>query len=187
MKLLLRALKFAAEKHTRQRRKNPDATPYINHPIEVAELMATVGGIEDEEVLAAAILHDTVEDTNTTFVEIEGLFGPRIARIVRECTDDRSLEKAERKRLQIVHAPGKSPEAKCVKVADKACNLASILADPPTGWSLARSREYFEWAGQVVHGLAGANGNLDARVKDVLARGKRELGEEGTGGNPDRP
>lgn len=187
MRRLLQAMKFAAEKHANQRRKNPDATPYINHPIEVAEILASVGGIEDEEVLAAAVLHDTVEDTSTTFGEIEGLFGSRIARIVKECTDDRSLEKAERKRLQIVHAPGKSPEAKCVKIADKTCNLASVLADPPKGWSVERQREYFGWAEKVIEGLLGVNGNLDARVKDVLARGKSVLGAEGPGGSPPCP
>lgn len=172
MNRLLQAVKFAAEKHTHQRRKNSDATPYINHPIEVAEHLARVGGISDEDVILAAILHDTIEDTKTTFEEIEGCFGSRVAKIVMECTDDKSLEKAERKRLQIVNAPKKSSEAKCVKIADKTCNLASVLADPPKDWSIRRQQEYFEWAEQVVNGLLGVNERLDASVKSVLAQGK---------------
>ncbi|MCM2374003.1 HD domain-containing protein [Rhodopirellula sp. ICT_H3.1] len=122
----------------------------MNHPIEVAEHLARVGQITDEEVLVAALLHDTVEDTETTLEEIATGFGSRVAAIVEECTDDASLEKSERKRLQIVNAPHKSPEAKCVKLADKTRNLASILTDPPTDWSLGRQREYFDWAEKVV-------------------------------------
>ena len=175
MSRLLRAMKFAADKHVHQRRKNADATPYINHPIEVAEHLSRVGGISDEEVLIAALLHDTVEDTNTTADEIESAFGSRVADIVMECTDDKSLEKAERKRLQVVNAPKKSAEAKCVKIADKTCNLASILDDPPQGWSLRRQQEYFKWAEQVIQGLLGVNPRLDECVKDILAQGNSVL------------
>lgn len=172
---LLQAVRFAAEKHAPQRRKNAAATPYINHPIEVAEHMARVGGISDEDLLVAALLHDTIEDTNTSFAELESAFGSRVAGIVMECTDDKSLEKLERKRLQILNAPKKSPDAKCVKIADKTCNLASILVDPPKDWSIRRQREYFEWAEQVIRGLVGVNAQLDACVNDVLAQGKRML------------
>ncbi|MFO0905914.1 MAG: HD domain-containing protein [Pirellulales bacterium] len=175
MNRLLHAVKFAAEKHAQQRRKNAIATPYINHPIEVAEHLARVGGISDEDVLIAALLHDTIEDTNTTREELEKAFGSRVARIVMECTDDKRLAKAERKRLQIVHAPHKSPEAKCVKIADKTCNLASILVDPPQDWGIQRQREYFEWAAQVVQGLLGVNETLDAGVRAVLAQGKSKF------------
>ncbi|MBM4005520.1 MAG: bifunctional (p)ppGpp synthetase/guanosine-3',5'-bis(diphosphate) 3'-pyrophosphohydrolase [Planctomycetes bacterium] len=175
MDRLLKAMKFAAEKHARQRRKNSEATPYINHPIEVAEHLARVGRIADEDILVAALLHDTVEDTQTTFEEIAESFGARVAGIVRECTDDKSLEKVERKRLQVVNAPRKSPEAKCVKIADKTCNLASILTDPPEGWSLRRRQEYFAWAEQVVHGLLGVNDRLDVFVNEVLVRGRQVL------------
>lgn len=175
MTRLLLAAKFAAEKHAPQRRKNADATPYINHPIEVAEHLARVGGITDEDVLIAALLHDTIEDTPTLAEEIQQLFGPRVASIVLECTDDKSLLKPERKRLQIVNAPKKSDEAKCVKIADKTCNLASVLCDPPKEWSVRRQKEYFEWAEQVIAGLLGVNAQLDAAVKEVLERGKRTL------------
>jgi guanosine-3',5'-bis(diphosphate) 3'-pyrophosphohydrolase len=172
MNRLLQAMRFAAEKHIHQRRKNAGATPYINHPIEVAEHLASVGDITDEDVLIAALLHDTIEDTNTTVEEIEDKFGVRVASIVMECTDNKSLEKAERKRLQIVHAPQKSVDAKCVKMADKTCNLASIIIDPPLDWSIQRQQEYFTWAERVVQGLLGVNEHLDAYVNDVLARGK---------------
>lgn len=187
MNRLLHAMKFAAEKHAQQRRKNADATPYINHPIEVAEHLARVGGIADEDVLVAALLHDTIEDTNTTCDEIEGRFGARVASIVMECTDDKSLEKAERKRLQIVNAPDKSSDAKCVKIADKTCNLASILVDPPRDWSIRRQQEYFEWAERVIHGLLGVNEQLDACVKDVLAHGKNVLQAAEPSGEPEPP
>ncbi|MFN9605929.1 MAG: HD domain-containing protein [Planctomycetota bacterium] len=175
MNRILHATKFAAEKHAQQRRKNADATPYINHPIEVAEHLARIGGVSDEDVLIAALLHDTIEDTQTNYQEIADLFGIRVASIVLECTDDKSLEKAERKRLQIVNAPKKSPEAKCVKIADKTCNLSSIISDPPNDWSVQRQREYFGWAERVVAGLLGVNDPLDAYVKEVLARGKAAL------------
>jgi guanosine-3',5'-bis(diphosphate) 3'-pyrophosphohydrolase len=175
MNRILHATKFAAEKHAQQRRKNADATPYINHPIEVAEHLARIGGVFDEDVLIAALLHDTIEDTQTTYQEIADLFGIRVAGIVLECTDDKSLEKAERKRLQIVNAPSKSPEAKCVKVADKTCNLNSTISDPPPDWSIQRQLEYFEWAERVVAGLLGVNDSLDACVKEVLTRGKALL------------
>lgn len=172
---ILRAAHFAACKHTQQRRKNAAATPYINHPIEVAEHLARVGEIDDEDVLIAALLHDTIEDTETTRQEIEDQFGKRVADIVVECSDDKSLTKAERKRLQVERAPHKSAEAKLVKIADKTCNLASLLSDPPADWSRQRQREYFLWAEQVVAGLLGSNRQLDQRVKDVLEQGKVAL------------
>jgi guanosine-3',5'-bis(diphosphate) 3'-pyrophosphohydrolase len=176
MQRLLLAMKFAAEKHSNQRRKNADATPYINHPIEVAEYLARVGRIDDEDVLIAALLHDTVEDTQTSLDEIVAGFGERVAGIVKECTDDKSLAKAERKRLQVVNAPNKSPEAKCVKIADKTLNLTSILDDPPADWSTERRLEYFGWAEQVIRGLLGVNEGLDRHVLELLDRGRKELG-----------
>lgn len=173
---LLQAVHFAALKHSEQRRKNPAATPYINHPVEVAEHLARVGGVVDEEILMAALLHDTVEDTDTTAQEIEEQFGARVARIVLECTDDKQLPKAQRKRLQILNAPHKSSEAKLVKIADKTCNLRSILHDPPNDWSLERQREYFQWAEQVVAGLLGENASLDACARQTLEQGRAALG-----------
>ena len=121
--LLLKALAFAAHKHRDQRRKDADASPYINHPIALADVLVNEGGVTDFEVLCAALLHVTVEDTATTHEELVDAFGSRIARIVAEVTDDKRLPKAERKRLQIEHAPKISHEAKLVKLADKLVNL----------------------------------------------------------------
>jgi GTP diphosphokinase / guanosine-3',5'-bis(diphosphate) 3'-diphosphatase len=175
MQKLLQAARFAAEKHARQRRKNAAADPYINHPIEVAEHLAQVGGITDETILIAALLHDTIEDTATTEEELAERFGAAVAGLVRECTDDKRLAKLERKRLQIVHAPHKSAGAKQIKLADKTCNLRALLRDPPADWPLARRREYFEWAEQVVAGLLGVNAPLDECVLAVLNEGRATL------------
>lgn len=172
---LLNAANFAALKHIDQRRKNAAGTPYINHPIEVAEHLARVGNVDDEDILIAALLHDTIEDTATTYDEIVQLFGKRVADIVAECTDDKSLEKSERKRLQIVNAPHKSDAAKQVKLADKTCNLRALLVDPPGNWNTHRQREYFAWAAQVIEGLLGVNAALDGAVRSVLADGKKKF------------
>src|SRR3954463_12254385 len=150
LRLLLKALAFAAHKHRDQRRKDAEASPYINHPIALADVLVNEGGIADAEVLCAALLHDTVEDTATTHEELAGAFGPRVARIVAEVTDDKELPKAERKRLQVEHAATISAEAKLVKLADKICNLRDVRAHPPAIWDLERKREYFEWAKNVV-------------------------------------
>jgi guanosine-3',5'-bis(diphosphate) 3'-pyrophosphohydrolase len=154
--LLLKALAFAAHKHRDQRRKDAGASPYINHPIALADVLVNEGGITDVEVLCAALLHDTVEDTDTQHQELVDAFGPRVARIVAEVSDDKSLSSPERKRLQIEHAPKLSAEAKLVKLADKTCNLRDIVVRPPAKWDLQRRREYFDWAKQVVDGLRGA-------------------------------
>lgn len=174
---LLKAAWFAAEKHTDQRRKNPAATPYINHPIEVAEHLSRVGNVSDEDILIAALLHDTIEDTETTEQEIRDAFGDAVLLLVLECTDDKRLEKAERKRLQVVNSPHKSSGAKQIKIADKTCNLKSILAEPPSGWPVSRQLEYFQWAADVVAGLKGVNENLDREVAKVLEAGITRLSE----------
>ena len=177
MNRLLQATLFAATNHADQRRKNSAASPYINHPIEVAEHLNRVGKIDDTEILIAALLHDTIEDTTTTADEIRELFGKTVVDLVLECTDDKSLEKAERKRLQIVNAPRKSNGAKQIKIADKTCNLKSLLVDPPQGWSISRQLEYFEWAQQVYSGLKGVNELLDAEIEQVFATGLELLTE----------
>jgi len=151
--LLFDALAFAALKHRNQRRKDADASPYINHPIALAQLLATEGGITDTKTLIAAVLHDTVEDTETSYEELRSRFGKKIADVVAEVTDDKTLPKAERKRLQIEHAPHMSKRAALVKLADKTCNLRDVAYAPPADWPLARRREYFDWAKAVVDGL----------------------------------
>jgi GTP diphosphokinase / guanosine-3',5'-bis(diphosphate) 3'-diphosphatase len=160
--LLLKALSFAAHKHRDQRRKDAEASPYINHPIALADVLVNEGGVTDVEVLAAALLHDTVEDTATTPEELERAFGARVAQIVAEVTDDKALPKAERKRLQVEHAASISSEAKLVKLADKICNLRDVAVHPPAQWSLERRREYFEWAKSVVDRLRGIHPRLEA-------------------------
>jgi GTP diphosphokinase / guanosine-3',5'-bis(diphosphate) 3'-diphosphatase len=163
--LLLKALAFAAHKHRDQRRKDAEASPYINHPIALANVLVNEGGVNDIDVLCAALLHDTLEDTDTSVAELEGAFGRRIARIVEEVTDDKALAKAERKRMQIEHAPGLSPEAKLVKLADKICNVRDVAERPPKSWDLARRREYFDWAKCVVDGLRGTQGEEMSRLE----------------------
>lgn len=164
---LIKAVAFAADKHRNQRRKDADASPYINHPIALANVLSNEGGIANEDVLIAALLHDTIEDTQTTEQELREVFGDKIASIVLEVTDDKSLPKAERKLKQIEHAAHASIEAKLVKLADKICNLRDMVTSPPKDWPLERRQEYFSWAKAVVAGLRGTNSKLE-RVFDQL-------------------
>ena len=168
--LVLQALAFAADKHRDQRRKDAAASPYINHPIALANVLVREGEVSDPAVLAAALLHDTVEDTQTTPAELKAAFGPAVAAIVEEVTDDKSLPKAERKRLQIEHAATMSREAKLVKLADKICNLRDMADHPPAKWDLVRRREYFEWAKAVIDGLRGVHPRLEALFDAAYAR-----------------
>jgi len=172
---LFAALRLAAEKHRDQKRKGVDASPYINHPIEVADLLARVGGVRDVYVLVAAILHDTIEDTKTTPAELDAAFGPRVRALVAEVTDDKSLPKQERKKLQQQHAPHLSRDAKQIKLADKISNVREIGASPPDGWSLERRREYIAWARSVVAGCRGANAALEACFDRVAAEAEATL------------
>ncbi len=161
MNRLLSAIAFAAHKHRDQRRKDLVASPYINHPIGLANVLANEAGVEDEPVLIAAVLHDTIEDTQTTEQELIGVFGKEIADIVMEVSDDQTLSKAERKQLQIDHAGSISRRAKLVKLADKICNLRDIVNSPPANWSLERKQAYFDWAKAVVDGLRGVHPALE--------------------------
>lgn len=168
LQLLVKATNFAAIKHRNQRRKDPQETPYINHPIGVAEILCNEAGITDIDVLIAAILHDTVEDTDTSFEEIGEAFGPVIRGIVEECSDDKTLEKAERKQLQIDHASMCSPKAKLVKLADKIYNLRDLNSVQPQGWTTERVQEYFCWSSKVFKGLKGTNKILDDIYSSLL-------------------
>lgn len=158
---VLSAASFAAERHRDQRRKGKDASPYINHPLALANLLAERGE-RDPTVLMAALLHDTVEDTATSFEDLERSFGKEVAGVVREVTDDKTLPKAERKRLQIEHAAHLSRPARLVKLADKICNLRDMVDSPPADWSLERRCEYFDWAKAVVDRLRGVHPDLEA-------------------------
>jgi len=167
--LIVRALEFAAHKHRDQRRKDAQASPYINHPIQLANVLVREGGVDDAVVLAAALLHDTVEDTQTTAAELRETFGDKIASIVMEVTDDKNLLKAERKRLQIEHAAHLSREAQLVKLADKICNVRDVADHPPAKWDITRRREYFEWARAVVDQLRGVHPALERKFDEAYA------------------
>jgi GTP diphosphokinase / guanosine-3',5'-bis(diphosphate) 3'-diphosphatase len=168
---LIDAAEFASRKHSTQRRKDADASPYINHPIAVAAVLAVEAGISDLTTLQAAILHDTIEDTETTYDELVGRFGPAVADVVMEVTDDKSLPKDERKRLQVAHAHKKSSQAAMVKLADKICNLRDMAASPPADWSEQRKRKYFDWAKAVVDGLPVEAGELSSLFERAYAAG----------------
>lgn len=174
--LLLKALRFASQKHSDQRRKNAKASPYINHPIQVAQILWDVAGARDETLLIAAILHDTIEDTDATPDQIKTEFGEEVLALVLEVTDDKSLPKQTRKRLQVEHAPHKSYKAKLLKLADKISNVGDIINWPPRDWSLERRQEYLLWTEKVVAGLRGVNEMLERQYDDLLTQGKASLG-----------
>lgn len=157
---VLQAVQFAADRHKNQRRKGDASEPYVNHVIEVATLVAMALPEPDPNLVMAALLHDTIEDTGTTTAELVERFGGDVADLVIEVTDDKSLPKSERKRLQVVNAPKKSVRAQMIKVADKISNLRSIIASPPTQWDYERKRQYFIWAKNVVDGLTQPNATL---------------------------
>lgn len=165
-KRLLEAIDYAAHRHRHQRRKDVEQLPYINHPISVATLLATEGQVDEPEVLITAILHDLIEDTDTSGNDIEQRFGPRVRQYVEEVTDNKSLPKQQRKQLQIEHAARGSDQAKLVKLADKICNIRDLTDAPPAGWDVERRREYFDWAKSVVDQLGGVNEALEKLFYD---------------------
>ena len=172
---LLAALDFAAHKHRGQRRNGTGDTPYVNHVIGVAHTLATVGGITDMVTLVAAVLHDTLEDTETTAAELEDRFGTDVCHLVQEVSDDKSLPKQERKRLQVEHAPHLSDRAKCLKLADKTCNVRDVIQSQPVGWSLERRMDYLDWTEKSAVGCRGVNAALEEHYDRVLRRGRETL------------
>lgn len=172
---LIEAAYFSAKKHRKQKRKGNDASPYINHPLEVANLIASVGKVEDLDILIGAILHDTIEDTGTTKEEITELFGATVCGYVLEVTDDKSLPKAERKQLQIEHAPHLSNGAKLIKLCDKISNIRDVMENPPDDWTMERRLQYVEWGGNVVAGLRGVNENLEKHFHELTEKAKAEI------------
>jgi guanosine-3',5'-bis(diphosphate) 3'-pyrophosphohydrolase len=171
---VLLAATFAADKHRNQRRKDQDASPYINHPLQLAALLAVEAGVTDPAVLCAALLHDTIEDTETTAAELVAHFGSEVAALVLEVTDDKALSKAVRKQLQIEHAGHASAKARLVKLADKICNVRDLGRSPPADWEPARVTAYYDWAEQVVAGLRGSHPVLEALFAAAVgdARGR---------------
>jgi (p)ppGpp synthase/HD superfamily hydrolase len=174
--LLARAADYAARQHIGQRRKGERAEPYINHLTEVAVLLAEATDGTDVTLLAGGLLHDTLEDTDATYEDLEQRFGPAVAALVAEVTDDKSLPKEERKRLQIDKTPSKSQRAKLLKIADKTSNLRSMVNSPPKGWTPERLRDYVGWAEQVVRSCRGLNTTLDEAFDRAYADARRHLG-----------
>ncbi|VAX13724.1 hypothetical protein MNBD_GAMMA24-1078 [hydrothermal vent metagenome] len=172
--LILKATQFAAIKHRDQRRKDSAASPYIIHPVTVANNL-TQAGITDPEVIAAALLHDTLEDTQTTPAELVEMFGERVASMVQELTDDKDLPKQERKRLQVEHAPHLSPGAALVKICDKIANVTDVTHSPPPDWSNERRMAYLDWAASVVAGCKVDNDRLVQQFADVLEAGREAI------------
>lgn len=171
LKLLIKALTFAASKHRNQRRKNVDASPYINHPISLVNILCNEAHLTDINLICSALLHDTVEDTETTAEELEREFGPVISNIVMEVTDDKTISaRQKRKQLQIEHAPNMSDHAKLLKLADKISNLRDLSVDPPATWSLQRQRDYFDWAKQVIDQLRGTHAGLEELFDQAYAK-----------------
>jgi guanosine-3',5'-bis(diphosphate) 3'-pyrophosphohydrolase len=185
LSILLKAMRFAAEKHKDQRRKDKEASPYINHPIAVADTLLSVGRIKDMIILVSAILHDTIEDTETTPEELEKEFGGEVRALVQEVSDDKSLPKEERKRLQIENARHKSERARLIKLADKICNLQDILACPPATWSAERKRKYVEWAKAVIEEIRGINREMERVFDSLCLQAWHQFGEQVPMPSPD--
>ncbi len=164
------ALAFAAHKHRGQHRIDAARSPYINHPIDLLNVLCCEAGIENPDILCAAILHDTLEDTNTSEEEITRRFGPKVAAIVGEVSDDMRLPKRKRWQLQIEKAPHLSREAKIVKLADKICNLRDLANSPPPHWSRDRIQTYFDWAKAVIEQLRGTHPKLETLFDDAYAK-----------------
>jgi (p)ppGpp synthase/HD superfamily hydrolase len=173
--LVTRAADFAARRHSGQVRKGAVREPYLNHLAEVATLVAETTGEPDARLVAAGWLHDTVEDTATDREELAKHFGEDIAALVAEVTDDKSLPKAERKRLQIETAAQKSPGARALKIADKISNIRSLMVSPPDNWECDRLVDYVDWAEKVVAGCRGVNPRLDQLFDQTVAEARKTL------------
>lgn len=169
---VLSAIYFASKKHIFQLRKD-GVTPYINHPIDVAHTLWLEGHVRNPNIIAAAILHDTIEDTDTSPEEIRDWFGDEIHDWVMEVSDNKFLPKEERRRLQIIHAPLSSDGAKQIKIADKICNIRDLMNRPPKDWSQARKRDYLEWSDQVVVGLRSCNDSLEKIYDETVKQAQR--------------
>jgi GTP diphosphokinase / guanosine-3',5'-bis(diphosphate) 3'-diphosphatase len=166
--IFINALKFSAEKHRHERRKDKLKSAYITHPIQVVEMLWNTGGVRDIDLLTAALLHDVLEDTPTEETEISDPFGQLVLDLVKEVSDNKSLKKGERKRQQVLHAPNLSPKAKLLKLSDKTCNVRDIRENPPN-WSITRKLKYIVWSKEVVDKMRGIDGNLEAKFDEAYA------------------
>jgi guanosine-3',5'-bis(diphosphate) 3'-pyrophosphohydrolase len=175
--LIEKALQFATEKHKNHTRQNKEKSPYIVHPIAVCHILSDVGGVEDAKILAAALLHDTLEDTPTTREELIENFGERICSLVEEVSDDKTLPKHKRKDLQIQHAPELSEGATLIKLADKISNVKDITHMPPIGWDGSRCLEYLNWAEEVILNCPKVNVALETHFASVIEMGRKIIKE----------
>jgi (p)ppGpp synthase/HD superfamily hydrolase len=173
---LTRAADYAARQHIAQRRKGERAEPYVNHLTEVTALLAEATDGQDVVLLMGGLLHDTLEDTDATYEDISERFGPEVAALVAEVTDDKSLPMEERKRLQIEKTAGKSRRAKLLKLADKTSNLRGLVKSPPKGWPPERLRDYVVWAHDVVRSCRGLNPRLEAAFDAAYEEASRQYG-----------
>ncbi len=173
--IIIDAVHFAAQKHTGQQRKGAKGEPYINHPVHVAQVLHNVGSVSDTDILVAAVLHDTLEDTDTTEEDLKKNFGERVLGLVKEVTDDKSLPKQKRKQLQIEHAPHLSKGATYIKIADKISNIADITTSPPRDWDMKRKQDYLNWAESVVANCKKVNRPLLDHFYSILENAKTVL------------
>lgn len=160
---------FAANAHKRQKRKDATGTPYINHPIDVANILADAG-ITDPDILCAAVLHDTIEDTYVTYDLIKEQFGEKVANIVKECSDDKSYPKEIRKQMQLKHSTNASVEAKLVKAGDKLSNIGDLDSNPPANWTQDEIQGYITWCYAVCLEIKGHNQIVDQRLSDIFTK-----------------
>ncbi len=174
MSTVLRAAAFAADKHRTQKRKGKMERPYVGHCIEVARIIAEIGEVDDADILAAALLHDTIEDQEIKPEEIRKEFGSVTEEMVLEVTDDKSLDRQERRRLQVVNAPHKSPGAKLIKLADKISNVREIGVDPPTHWDRERRLEYYAWGTEVVNALGAVNPQMEELFRTTVETARQQ-------------
>ena len=173
--LILKAAHFSAQKHSTQRRKDENASPYINHPISVALAIAQIGGVDDPEILAAALLHDTLEDTETTPEELEAEFGKKVCEYVLDVTDDKTLPKDERKRRQIEHAKKISKGAALIKLGDKISNVTDVTNNPPADWDINRRKQYLDWAEKVIENCPKVNDRMENKFQEIIKQGREAL------------
>ncbi|MAF96243.1 MAG: phosphohydrolase [Rhodospirillaceae bacterium] len=176
-RLVLKAAHFAALKHRDQRRKDIQSSPYIIHPITVALAISEIGGVDDPEILAGALLHDTLEDTNTTGSELEEMFGSTVRRYVEEVTDNKTLPKQERKQIQIQHAAHLSSGAVLIKLGDKIANVTDVTHAPPPDWDRDRRMQYFDWAEAVINNCPKTNQQLEAHFANIVDQGRQAINQ----------
>ena len=173
--LILKAANFSAQKHRTQRREDEDASPYINHPISVALAVAQIGGVDDPEIIASALLHDNIEDTETTSEELEDQFGKQVCKYVLEVTDDKTLPKDERKKRQIEHAKKLSKGAALIKLGDKISNVTDVTNNPPADWNINRRKQYLDWAEKVIENCPKVNDRMENKFQEIIKQGRKAL------------